>query len=1001
MTFVFNHAIKESLRRKGYFIVCLFACFLVSLVCLIAKTIVTQGALIFYMIAEKRYGEMDIILFTYASERNYIKMNPEDFYYDHAFINYTKFNEKMSNYSGENNPSLTSTMRIFYNGNTLFKNQYLRILLINTTREREIELGRNYPYQPMKKGECIIDETLKSYIYNNELKMKIDLNTFLHNNLLINYYDNKNEYNENITNIREIKQYFVINCKVKHVINNYYGKLKDESKYIVFMELDSFFEYLAQFVPKELLFFFPDYSEKLFKINPNHYANILIVNFPKNRISNYIESDYNKLLQKAVSYSNNLMIHINSMNNLWIRMPLIRGMQRYNYGSVLLSLILDIIVISLFSLSLILIYSLLLITTETNTFEFGILRLVGNTKKDIILIVILQCFSFSIPAFILAFFVHFYVIDLINNSLQSLINSNLNLTYTSNSFFLAFCINFLSPITASILPIRSILRKNIANSLNTMINKTSGMKIEIISLEKKELYNFITLGLMTFLYGASIYYFLPLSLISINFSMLGGILLWILFGILLGFVILSINIENLLQKLITHILLFFSKSYTKSLIIKNLTSHRIKNRKTSLMYSLSIGVFIMISVGLDILIQSTQKDIIMEIGSEIYLQCIDEMYYNSKDLKEDLYNMMKNNYIEYFTYITPSISNICFKSESFIQSYGKSLEFNTITLGISPNYFHTTEKSDLIIYQQSQYLKKYNPSEQLYFKDNLGKIGLSAIFNWEFKADLSSIIFYNIKNPKNINQMTFISKPAFLLDNAGGLQMSSVPSMFYIRNSLISFPFYLDLINKCQKYYTGKLINLNLYSYDNLPIEFINIKLNPNYKNFQQAIDGIYKIISDSDTYYYIWFFNDIKDRINIVSKIIYKIFYTVSGIVLFFCFFNLTASMTINIYEQKKEIAIMRSLGMKKRDVVFVYICEAIILILTSSFIGTIIGSLISYTMSLQWQMFTHVNVSFSIKISNIIAIIILSILGGILSTIIPAYKMLKFPISSLIRDV
>ncbi len=1001
MTFVFNHAIKESLRRKGYFIVCLFACFLVSLVCLIAKTIVTQGALIFYMIAEKRYGEMDIILFTYASERNYIKMNPEDFYYDHAFINYTKFNEKMSNYSGENNPSLTSTMRIFYNGNTLFKNQYLRILLINTTREREIELGRNYPYQPMKKGECIIDETLKSYIYNNELKMKIDLNTFLHNNLLINYYDNKNEYNENITNIREIKQYFVINCKVKHVINNYYGKLKDESKYIVFMELDSFFEYLAQFVPKELLFFFPDYSEKLFKINPNHYANILIVNFPKNRISNYIESDYNKLLQKAVSYSNNLMIHINSMNNLWIRMPLIRGMQRYNYGSVLLSLILDIIVISLFSLSLILIYSLLLITTETNTFEFGVLRLVGNTKKDIILIVILQCFSFSVPAFILAFFVHFYVIDLINNSLQSLINTNLNLKYTSNSFFLAFCINFLSPITASILPIRSILRKNIANSLNTMINKTSGMKIEIISLEKKELHNFIILGLMTFLYGASIYYFLPLSLISINFTMLGSIFLWILFGILLGFVILSINIENLLQKLITNIIFFFSKNYIKSLIIKNLTAHRVKNRKTSLMYSLSIGVFIMISVGLDILIQSTQKDIIMEIGSEIYLQCVDEQYYQSKDLKEDLYNMMKKNYIEYFSYKTPSFSKICLQSESFIQNYGKSLEFITTTLGISPNYFHTTEKSDLKIFEQNKYLKQYNPSEQLYFKDNLGKIGLSAIFNWEFKADLSSTIFFNIKNPKNINQMTFISKPAFLLNNAGGLQMSSVPSMFYIRDTLISFPFYLDLINKCQKYYNGKLKNMNLYSYDNLPIDFINIKIKSNNKNIKETFDGIYKIISDSDTYYYIWFFNDIKERISIVSTIIYKIFYTVSATVIFFCFFNLTASMTINIFSQKKEIAIMRSLGMKKRDVILVYIFEAIILILTSSFIGTIIGSLISYTMSLQWQIFTHINVSFSIKISNIIAIIILSIIGGILSTIIPSYRMLKCPISSLIRDV
>ena len=36
--------------------------------------------------------------------------------------------------------------------------------------------------------------------------------------------------------------------------------------------------------------------------------------------------------------------------------------------------------------------------------------------------------------------------------------------------------------------------------------------------------------------------------------------------------------------------------------------------------------------------------------------------------------------------------------------------------------------------------------------------------------------------------MTFILKPAFLLDSAGGVQMSSVPSNSYQRTSLISFP---------------------------------------------------------------------------------------------------------------------------------------------------------------------------------------------------------------------
>ena len=164
--------------------------------------------------------------------------------------------------------------------------------------------------------------------------------------------------------------------------------------------------------------------------------------------------------------------------------------------------------------------------------------------------------------------------------------------------------NFFAPIVADIFPIRNILKKNIATSINTILNKTQGVKIEVISLQKKELTSLIIFGLLTFLYGASIYYFLPLSLISMNFGMIGAIFLWILFGILLGFVLLSQNIENLLQKILTYILLFFTKNYTKLLILKNLAAHRLKNKKSSLMFSLSVGIFIMASVGFDIVLQS-------------------------------------------------------------------------------------------------------------------------------------------------------------------------------------------------------------------------------------------------------------------------------------------------------------------------------------------------------------------------------------------------------------
>jgi len=56
-------------------------------------------------------------------------------------------------------------------------------------------------------------------------------------------------------------------------------------------------------------------------------------------------------------------------------------------------------------------------------------------------------------------------------------------------------------------------------------------------------------------------------------------------------------------------------------------------------------------------------------------------------------------------------------------------------------------------------------------------------------------------------------------------------------------------------------------------------------------------------------------------------------------CFFTLTSSMSANIYDQCKEITIMRSVGVQKNFIVRVYIYESVILILSSSISGFIIG--------------------------------------------------------------
>ena len=135
-----------------------------------------------------------------------------------------------------------------------------------------------------------------------------------------------------------------------------------------------------------------------------------------------------------------------------------------------------------------------------------------------------------------------------------------------------------------------------------------------------------------------------------------------------------------------------------------------------------------------------------------------------------------------------------------------------------------------------------------------------------------------------------------------------------------------------------------------------NIK--PKKSATKKDLDEINSILRQKGPEADLWFFAGLKKRMDTTANIVIFIYYIISSIILIFCLFNLMASMTINISEQKKEIAIMRALGTKKRNIIFIYIAEAFILTLSSSLIGFIIGSIISYTMALQWSIFTDVNI-------------------------------------------
>ena len=202
--------------------------------------------------------------------------------------------------------------------------------------------------------------------------MTINMNNFVTDTLLYYYHDIKKETDPNLEHLKDIKTSVTFTCEVIDTFDDNYGKEAGDDDNIIIMKQEYFYKYISNFIPKETLELFQDYNAIVKDIKGQNYGNVLIINFPKNRLNYYTGDDYDDLLDKGVKYMNKVIQKMGSLQHYNVEMPLISAMNRFKYGTTLLNLILNLILLGIFGLSLILIHSLLLITTETNSFEFGV-----------------------------------------------------------------------------------------------------------------------------------------------------------------------------------------------------------------------------------------------------------------------------------------------------------------------------------------------------------------------------------------------------------------------------------------------------------------------------------------------------------------------------------------------------------------------------------------------------------------------------------------------------
>jgi hypothetical protein len=83
------------------------------------------------------------------------------------------------------------------------------------------------------------------------------------------------------------------------------------------------------------------------------------------------------------------------------------------------------------------------------------------------------------------------------------------------------------------------------------------MYVNILEKNKKDVTGLLIFGVIALSYGFGVYYLLPLSMVSFNFSLAMSIFFSILFGMIFSLAVIGINLMPYINFLILKLLLIF------------------------------------------------------------------------------------------------------------------------------------------------------------------------------------------------------------------------------------------------------------------------------------------------------------------------------------------------------------------------------------------------------------------------------------------------------------
>ena len=637
MLSILNEVKQSITRSRGSGSLCLgcSAVFLVVLVTSVSITIVEKAPLAFLREAEVSEGQRDVVLTASASSPELVggATAPTSF----SFLNYSRVANALTSMPKATDFSYHSP-RVVISGTTIFKasdcdlsdiggipsivltgnflssrNSWMygtpslfkrckkrsgsKLIAIDSLKEARMGYGRQWQGARIPPGKIILSEAIAHDAGNVRIG-DIVIIAFQDEVLLRSIFSPDGYDSSGWESRTSLYSFVAIPLVVHGIVSEFTGKVQNsEHSGTSMIELSTLINTFAPNLHPLLGDGYRDVKENdVSRIY--EYASEISVNLPPyKRVNAYMSPNYENVRGAVADFASSLLF-ASGFTEVAPRLPLLSPLGLRRFVTIYLGILLNVLFAVLFALSAVLIYSLLLINVSTRTFELAVRRMLGSGRPAIIGLLLVQAASYSIPALFLGLHIAQIISSATLVSFSQLSGISISTGLTSSAVWTAVFMATAITAVSSIGPIRVALGPTIREALDTHRPKATLISYSIDRTDDGSIpWAILVIGSGMFVFGFAVYYLLPLSLISLNLSLLASVFVSMLLGMLIGLVQLALNLELLVSR--TMAVLFVSwweNGAIVKLAMGNLIAHRLRNRKTFLMYSLAVSFIVLLTV---------------------------------------------------------------------------------------------------------------------------------------------------------------------------------------------------------------------------------------------------------------------------------------------------------------------------------------------------------------------------------------------------------------------